>query len=481
MAGSLTASSMRLALRFAVAITIGIGAVLVVQAILHVRSIGELQEAEIQDDVVTLGRALSNAVGEVWALGGAERASDFVAKAEERRERTRITFRPIDDMDDPTLSSLDAHVERLSTVQGWSIVAVAPVRSQGRTVGLLEIERELPSEQERFASILQTQIATTIAAAALSGLIALAVGMWVVGRPIRKLSSLARRVAEGDYSLRSNVVQGDEVGELARELDSMIERLEESRAQIRAERRARTETLEKLRHADRLSTVGRLASSIAHELGTPLNIVSGRATMIASDETVNEEARENARRISEQIERMSGIIRNTLEFSRRKPIEKKTESIGEMLDHAVALLDPILEENRIVVRIHGRRDVIAEIDSGKILQVLTNLMMNAIHAMPGGGAITLGMAREHVADPKDRHATEGDFVKITVEDEGIGIAQSRLDDIFDAFATSKEEGTGLGLSVCQGIVREHEGWIEVESEVGRGSRFIIYLPESEEK
>jgi signal transduction histidine kinase len=471
---------MRLALRFAVAITIGIGAILVVQAVMHVQRIGELQEAEIKDVVITLGRALANAVGEVWELGGPDRASQFVASADQRRERTKLTFRSADSVDDPALLARDTHVQRLSTIQGWSIVAVAPVRANGRTVGLLEIERELPSEQERFASILQTQVATTIAAAGISGLIALAVGVWVVVRPIRKLSRLARRVAEGDYSLRSNVVQADEIGELAREFDSMVQRLDESRAQIHAERRARTETLEKLRHADRLSTVGRLASSIAHELGTPLNIVSGRAAMISSDETVDQEARENARLISEQIERMTLIIRSTLEFSRRKPIDKRETPMGELLDHAVVLLEPILEENRIVVRIDGPVDLVAAIDSDKILQVLTNLMMNAIHAMPDGGRITLEMAREYVTDPKDRHATEGDFVKISVEDEGIGIAEDRLTDIFDAFATSKGQGTGLGLSVCQGIVREHDGWIEVESELGRGSRFTIYLPESED-
>jgi two-component system NtrC family sensor kinase len=111
--------------------------------------------------------------------------------------------------------------------------------------------------------------------------------------------------------------------------------------------------------------------------------------------------------------------------------------------------------------------------------VLTNLMMNSIHAMPEGGTITLRVDREHVEDPKDRHAAEGDFVKISVEDEGVGIAQDRLEDIFKAFFTTKKEGegTGLGLSVCHGIVREHGGWIEVQSEVGQGSQFTIFLPE----
>lgn len=471
---------MRLALRFAVAITIGIGAVLAMQAVLHVQRIGKLQEAEIRENLITLGRALAPAVGEVWTIGGAERAEAFVAKADVRRDRTKITLHRLDEREDTTEVPEETRIQRLSTDEGWSIVAEAPVRSGGRVVAELEIERELPSEQEYFASILWTQVGTTIIAAGISGLIAAAVGVWIIGRPIRRLTDLARRVTLGDYSLRSNIVQLDEIGNLARELDAMTARLEENEAQIRAERHARTQTLEKLRHADRLSTVGRLASSIAHELGTPLNIVSGRAMMIAADEETPEETRENAEHIAEQAARMTSIIREILDFSGRKPVEKREISIGRVVEHSVSLLAPILDDRGIDVRVGGEKSWVAPIDEGKILQVLTNLMMNAIQAMPEGGSITLDVDREHVMDPKDRHAAEGVFVIISVADEGVGIPEERLASIFEAFSTSKDHGTGLGLSVCHGIVREHGGWIDVESEVGRGSRFKVYLPEGED-
>jgi signal transduction histidine kinase len=473
---------MRLALKLAVAVMIGIGAILAVQAALHVKRVAELQEAEIKDNLITLGRALSYAVGEVWTLGGKERALAYVEKADARREQTKIRLILGADLQQMSEFSSGPRVERLSTAEGSCIVATAPVRAGDRTVGVLSIERRLPSEREYFASILWTQVGTTVAAAVLSGLIALLLGAWLVGRPIRKLSDLARRVADGDFSLRSGVVQDDEIGNLAREFDAMTDRLASSHERFRSERRARTEALEKLRHADRLSTVGRLASSVAHELGTPLNIVSGRATMIASDESLPLEPRENAQSIAEQAQRMTGIIREILDFSRRKPLEKKETRVDDVLEHAVALLEPILEDKNVVIEFRGVRDAVIPIDAGKVLQVVTNLLMNAIHAMPNGGKVTLSAEPEYVTDPKDRHASEGDFVKITVQDEGVGISEEMLENIFEAFFTTKKEGagTGLGLSVCHGIVREHGGWIDVESEVGRGTAFAVHLPVKED-
>jgi len=470
---------MRLSLKLAFAVTAGIILVLAAQSLLNVNRIAELQEREIESDIVTLARALSNAASAAWAAGGHEEALSFVTRSNGTRDLTNVHLVTGEELDRLPPLKPEPRVQRVSNRNGWHIEAVIPVENEGRTVAALRIERQLPDEKRHFASIFRLQTGTAVVAAILSGLIVFTLSLWLVGRPIAKLSNLARRVAEGDFTPRSDVDQPDEIGELANDLNAMTDRLAESHQNVRFERHARTEALEKLRHADRLSTVGRLASSMAHELGTPLNIVSGRAMMIASDETLSREAVENAESIVEQAQRMTEIIRDVLDFARRKEPERVDIRIGDVLDHAVSLMEPICEDKNVDGVVLGRGDITARIDPGKVLQVLTNLMMNSVHAMPEGGTVTLRVDREHVEDPKDRHASAGDYVKISVEDEGVGIAPDRLDEIFEDFFTTKKqgEGTGLGLSVCHGIVREHGGWIEVQSEVGQGSRFTIFLPE----
>lgn len=292
---------------------------------------------------------------------------------------------------------------------------------------------------------------------------------------VARLSALSRRAFAG----RRVLCQGDEVGRLNEQLSALTTRLRSAQEQAKQERRARTRALEQLRHADRLSTVGKLASSMAHELGTPLNVVAGRALMIASEPELPDGVGEHARIIHEQAERMTEIIRELLDFARHKPLQRVETRVGDVIEHAVALMDPVCEERGVRLDMEGDRDVRAELDAGKTLQVLTNLMMNAVHAMPGGGTLTVAAGHEQVAEPGDSHAAAGAFVTLEVRDTGVGIPSARLRDIFAAFFTTKTQGrgTGLGLSVCHGIVREHGGWIDVESEVGRGSAFKVYLPE----
>lgn len=470
---------MRLAAKLATALVTGITLVLALQATLQVRTIARLQQEDLGDDVRVLGGMLAAACAPLWASGGRVQADALVRAADSRRPHTHVALRAAGPADVTLPDEGRAGTTRRDGAM--HVLARVPVRVDGAVVAVVHVDRQLPAERDYFEAAVTSQISTTAAAVLVCAIVTLALGFLLVGRPLRTLSGLAHRLALGDFSHPVQMRRRDELGSLANDLDRLAERLQQSQARERSERRARTTALEQLRHADRLSTVGKLASSIAHELGTPLNVVSGRAAMIAADTGVSADALHHTQVIIEQCTRMTGIIRELLNLSRRKPVVRRQTRVGDVLSQAAMLMEPVCEEAGITLRIRGDHDASAQIDEGKTLQVLTNLIMNAVQAMPRGGEITLTAEHQRVETPPDPHACSGDYVRVDVEDQGVGIAPERISKIFEPFDTSRRDGggTGLGLSVCHGIVREHGGFFDVDSEVGRGSRFSVYFPERE--
>jgi two-component system, NtrC family, sensor kinase len=220
-----------------------------------------------------------------------------------------------------------------------------------------------------------------------------------------------------------------------------------------------------LEHVTRLATLGTLASGIAHELGTPLNVVLARAKMIARGEVDGDAVKDNARLIVEQAERMTRIISELLDFARDRRPRQAALDLSGAITQASVLLQPIAEDARVAIE-HSVPPISIQGDAGQLQQALTNLMLNGIQAMPEGG--TLQIAVEE---------TSGE-IRIHIADQGTGIPEEERERIFKAFYTTKEpgKGTGLGLAVSDRIVKDHGGRILVESEVGRGSRFTIVLP-----
>jgi signal transduction histidine kinase len=273
----------------------------------------------------------------------------------------------------------------------------------------------------------------------------------------------------------------DELAELADDLNEMCARLAESQADIRAETAARLGATEQLRHADRLKTVGRLAAGIAHELGTPLNVVSGRAGLILSDKLAAEEVGASAAAIKTEADKMTRIIRQLLDFGRASTPRKVATDLRQVVSQAVDLLRTLAENSQVTLGFDQATEAaVAEIDVAQVQQVLTNLVVNAIQAMPHGGRVTISLRRQvaHPPDASDR--PEAAYFAIEIRDQGIGIPAERLTQLFEPFFTTKQvgEGTGLGLSIAYGIVQEHGGWIDVTSQPGEGSCFTVMLPEA---
>jgi signal transduction histidine kinase len=176
---------------------------------------------------------------------------------------------------------------------------------------------------------------------------------------------------------------------------------------------------------------------------------------------------------------MTKIIRQLLDFARPRPPKKARTDVLALARAIEALLRPMARKRKVEVAIDpGTGPAEVEVDAGQIQQVLTNLTVNAIHAMPNGGTARISARNVTARSPADRGGKEGGFLRIDIEDQGVGISDESKVHLFEPFFTTKGvgEGTGLGLSVSLGIVREHGGWIDVESSVGKGSKFSVYLP-----
>jgi signal transduction histidine kinase len=258
----------------------------------------------------------------------------------------------------------------------------------------------------------------------------------------------------------------------------MAASLDAATREIHAQSAARIAAQEQLRHADRLTTVGKLASGLAHELGTPLNVVAGRARMIAEEEVASAgEAVECARIIVAQADRMTGIVRQLLDFARRRGGERHPTNLSELTAQAAALLRPLAAKRGVAIEVAPVGPPIrGNMDPTQIQQAVMNLLMNAVQASTNGQAVRLAARAEEGTNPRtglrSRHAV------LEVADEGAGIPPENLEQIFDPFFTTKApgDGTGLGLSVAHGIAEDHGGWIDAESHAGRGSCFRIWLP-----
>jgi len=244
-------------------------------------------------------------------------------------------------------------------------------------------------------------------------------------------------------------------------------------------------TLEQLRHTERLSSFGVISAGIAHELGTPLNVVDGRAKMIINEELQENEIKECAQIIKNQAERMTGIVRQLLDFTRRPKQHISKDNLALLIKQVFQLLHPMAVKQHVFFNLIQEQgtDVTIRADFSQLQQVIVNLLMNSIQAMPNGGKVEVSLANTMLTNlPHEEHHPRK-FIKVRIQDEGEGIHEEDLEHILTPFFTTKAvgSGTGLGLSIAHGIVEEHGGWIDVESRVKDGACFTVYLPMQELK
>ena len=274
------------------------------------------------------------------------------------------------------------------------------------------------------------------------------------------------------------VPPGGQLEQLVRDLELLDARNAEERAQVVIDTTRRLADLEELHNVNRLVTVGTLTAGMAHELGTPLGVVLARAQMIVSDENDLAEARKDAEAIIQQVKRMTQMCREVLDFARPKPPTRDPVDVVQVVRQMIVLLVPEARKRTAKLRLAGEPPPTLVLgDPSKLMQIFTNLTINAAQAMPNGGTVTLGVERKRVQPPAVERLPDDNYICVHVQDTGTGIRNGDLAHIFDTFFTTKKtEGTGIGLSVSSRIAREHDGWIGVVTQEGRGSTFTVYLP-----
>ena len=261
----------------------------------------------------------------------------------------------------------------------------------------------------------------------------------------------------------------DEMDKFAREINRRV--TEKNEAHIAA--------LEQIRHTDRLTTVGHLAAGIAHELGTPLNVTSGQAELIITGNLDRDGIARSARMIIDQSDRMAGIIRQLLDFSRRGAGRRVDLDLRQVVTTTVDLLSLIANKAKVeIICDTGDEPVPAYVDKNTMQQALTNIALNGIQSMPNGGRLRFRIESKRLQPPDGVSDVPAMYQCIIIEDDGVGISPANLPQLIEPFFTTKRvgEGTGLGLPVAYGIVAEHGGWIAVDSIEGKGSSFSIMLP-----
>jgi two-component system NtrC family sensor kinase len=219
--------------------------------------------------------------------------------------------------------------------------------------------------------------------------------------------------------------------------------------------------------SEKLAAIGQLAAGMAHEINNPLFVISGKLEIMLAENGLNEKMRESLGLINAQADRIRKLVDNLLEFARKKPLEMKMLSINEVINNVL----PLLDYHKLATSGIGIKKELDEAlplikgDLHQLQEVFVNLLVNAYHAMPHGGTVTI-----KTSNPDRQYA------QIMLSDTGHGIKEHNLRNIFMPFFSTKKNGTGLGLSICYNIIKNHNGSIEVESQMGKGTTFIIKLP-----
>lgn len=372
----------------------------------------------------------------------------------------------------------------------------------GAVVGAFEVAQPMAFVEAEKARTRQRFLLNTLALLAAVSVVIL----WLVRRsiagPLARFVDAVHALGRGELAHRvPEDAGGGELALLAREFNRMADRLERARSELVREAEERIGLERRLREAEKLAAVGNLAAGVAHEIAAPLHVIRGRAEILLRREGRSEAHERNLRIIVAQIARITMIVRNLLDFARRREPRIEPMELGALLEGVAEFMEGDLARAGIRLKWDGSRGVWTRGDPHLLHQVFLNLLVNARQALEGadgerritirmdvvsGGADAVPLDAGSLSAPS---TASGPAVVVEVEDTGPGIPEDVLPRVFEPFFTTKPsgEGTGLGLAVARSIVEEHGGRIEAENvapavapgggpRASRGARFRVVLP-----
>jgi signal transduction histidine kinase len=295
-----------------------------------------------------------------------------------------------------------------------------------------------------------------------------------VSLPLAELSRRVSSLSTGEESERE--LTGDEVTLITEEFRKLARELSVARRRLLDENERKIELERRLRHSDKLATIGTLASGLAHEIGTPLGVIRGRAEHLLRSDPDQQKLTQGLEIIINQIDRITRIVRMLLDFGRRREPIRVTSDVRSIVQRTLHLLETEAERRNIrLVSELGQAPLLVDCDIDQLQQVFVNLGMNALDAMAPTGGVLRVSAQRRMADGREQ-------VRLCFEDDGMGVAQEFKDRVFDPFFTTKDpgKGTGMGLAVSQSIVRDHDGEITLEARP-LGACFVVTLALSDRR
>jgi signal transduction histidine kinase len=329
----------------------------------------------------------------------------------------------------------------------------------------------------------------------------------LVGDPIQRLVEAMSLAEKGDLEAEAHIRSNDELGKLGRNFNQMLKTIRETHEQniqllaqvnqfneeltrkieaatselakrneeLRLLNEALFESQRQLSQSEKLAAVGQVTATMAHQIGTPLNSISGYIQLILQDGNLQLKDRDRLKIIESQLDRLADSVKNLLSFTRQPKPQLRSLDVNEVLEELIHLSEPWLLTRNVRLSTHLSTDLPSIFGDPTHLQTLfLNLITNALDAMPQGGMLMI-KTRQTLSSPSTEN---GRWIEISITDTGIGITEESKKRIFDPFFTTKKmgEGTGLGLAICEKIAKEHSGRIEVESEVGKGSTLFVFIP-----